>query len=81
VPREDADVAVVNEMGHRVFSRCDGTRSCEAIAEEIAVQTSADFDVVLDDVLAFVARLAAAGLLYAEEPTVPAAGHQLADGG
>jgi pyrroloquinoline quinone biosynthesis protein D len=81
VPHEDTDVAVVNEMGHRVFSLCDGTRSCAAIAEEIAAQTRADADVVLDDVLVFVARLGAAGLLQAGEPAVPAAGHRPADGG
>jgi hypothetical protein len=46
---EDGDELLLGQ----VFSVA---RSCEAIAEEIAAQTRADVDVVLGDVLTFVAR-------------------------
>lgn len=64
VPHEMADVAVVNEMGHRIFQACDGSHSCQEIAQRLATETCTDAKRVLNDVVAFVMQLTAAGLLH-----------------
>lgn len=64
VPQEIADVAVVNELGHRIFQACDGTHSCQEIAQRLATETHTDVNRVLTDVVAFVTQLTAAGLLH-----------------
>lgn len=63
VPKDDVDVAVINNMGYHVFRQCDGSRSCEEIAKAIATETGDDLDAVRSDVVAFVTRLEGAGLL------------------
>jgi hypothetical protein len=65
VPDVDGDVAVVNEAGYRVFTTCDGRRDCAAIAAGLAAETGIPADQVLADVLAYIVRLRAAGLLTA----------------
>ncbi len=64
VPDETAQVAVVNEMGHRVFQACDGSHSCQEIAQKLASETRTDVKCVLNDVVVFVLRLMEAGLFH-----------------
>lgn len=68
VPHDSAEVAVVNEMGHRVFQACDGSNSCQEIAQRLAIETCADANSVLTDVVAFVAQLTKIGLLHGYSP-------------
>lgn len=68
VPADDTEVAVVNETGYRVFASCDGTRTCDAIAADLAAATGTDLDRVLADVHEYVTRLRAAGLLLTDTP-------------
>ncbi|MGH3943031.1 MAG: PqqD family protein [Pseudonocardiaceae bacterium] len=63
VPHETAEVAVVNETGHRIFQACDGSHSCREIAQRLATGTCTDANRVLTDVVAFVAQLTKIGLL------------------
>ncbi|MEU5847425.1 PqqD family protein [Saccharopolyspora shandongensis] len=62
VPADDAEVAVINETGRAIVEQCDGTRTVEDIAREIAA-TGVEYDTALTDVTAFLDRLHRAGLL------------------
>lgn len=53
----------LNESAAEIARRCDGTRSIQEIAAELATSASTTPDVVEPDVLAFVEGLAQKGLL------------------
>lgn len=57
------EVLVVNPTGYEIFRRCDGTRSGSEIANQLAGTTGTPVADVEPDVIAFIARLAAAGLV------------------
>lgn len=57
------EVLVVNHTGYEIFRRCDGTRSGSEIANQLAGTTGTPVAEVEPDVIAFIARLAAAGLV------------------
>jgi pyrroloquinoline quinone biosynthesis protein D len=54
---------VLNPTAAQVWSLCDGTRTVESIAEEIAAGRAVEYERALDDVRAFIAHLRRAGLL------------------
>lgn len=62
VPAGDGEVAVVDELGHEVMQRCDGTRSCAEIAHELTADHGGR-SVESEAVAEFVTRMRAAGLL------------------
>ena len=54
---------VLGASAAAIAARCDGERTIEAIAAELATETRADPDVVRRDVASFVAEMVARGLL------------------
>jgi radical SAM protein with 4Fe4S-binding SPASM domain len=60
--------AVLNEAGLRVLDLCDGHRSVDQIAGEIAAATGGDVQFLRPEVGAFLSQLAAARLLGAVPP-------------
>lgn len=64
VPGDAAgNVAVVNDMGYRIFAQCDGSRSHATIARAVAERDDAALELVHRDVDAFLAHLSSIGLL------------------
>jgi hypothetical protein len=59
----DESAFVLNQTASRIWSLCDGTRTAETIAGEIAADYGVAYDQALSDVRDFVVRLRRAGLL------------------
>ena len=58
-----AEVKVLNPVGIAVFSRLDGTRDVEALAEAVASEFEIDLVQAKEDVLAFLTELQREGML------------------
>lgn len=63
VPIGPGKVVVVNAIGHKVFTLCDGTWSSGDIAHDLADASRREVEIVHRDVNAYLEQLAAAGLL------------------
>lgn len=63
-----AEVKVLNPAGIKIFSLLDGAHSEEAIAHAVTEEFDVSESQALEDVRAFVAELAANGLLAEAEP-------------
>jgi len=63
-----AEIKVLNPAGIKIFSLLDGAHSAEAIARAVVDEFDVSESQALEDVRAFVAELAAAGMLAENEP-------------
>jgi len=74
VQPELAKVKVLNEVGARIWSLSDGTRTIEQIVALLCSEYQVDSDQALADTLEFISELLERGLLLVVDLPVSAAG-------
>jgi hypothetical protein len=67
---EDSSVFVLNEVGTAIWEAVDGRTPIDAIAEAVSLEYEVDAATARADVQAFVAALAAAGVLATSDEAV-----------